>query len=105
MAPPLDPLLHQPTRLQIMSALYRNGQVSFTDLRDGLHLTPGNLASHAARLEAAGYLRSGRVLVDLSFEVNYRLTDEGLVAFRAYLAALRSVLEEAEAGPRQPPAA
>lgn len=103
----LDPVLHQPTRLQIMSALYRNRRASFTDLRDGLGLTPGNLASHAAKLEEAGYIRSGRVLVDLSFEVNYVLTDRGLEAFRAYLATLRRVIEAAEApeGPWEPPPA
>lgn len=94
MVPPLDPLLHQPTRLQIMTALFRNRQVSFTDLRDGLGLTPGNLASHAAKLEEAGYLKSGRILVDLSFEVHYRITEQGIAAFRAYLAALRRLVEE-----------
>lgn len=91
----LDPLLHQPSRLQIMTALFRNRQVSFTDLRDGLGLTPGNLASHAAKLEEAGYLRSGRVLVDLSFEVQYRITEEGVRAFRAYIRALEAVVREA----------
>ena len=110
MLPALDPVIHQPTRLQMLAMLYRNRQASFTDLRDGLGLTPGNLASHAARLEEAGYIRSGRVLVDLSFEVTYVLTDLGLAAFRAYLAALRRVIAEAEAapseeGPREPPPA
>lgn len=100
----LDPLLHQPTRLQIMTALFRNRQASFTDLRDGLGLTPGNLASHAAKLEEAGYLRSGRVLVDLSFEVQYRITEQGAQAFRAYLQALEQLLRETEAAAGLPPA-
>ncbi|HEV8360986.1 MAG TPA: transcriptional regulator [Candidatus Thermoplasmatota archaeon] len=95
MALALDPLLHQPTRLQIMTALYRNRQVSFTDLRDGLALTPGNLASHTAKLEEAGYLKSGRVLVDLSFEVHYRITERGLEAFRGYMAALQEIVRGA----------
>lgn len=94
---PLDPLIHQHTRLQIMAALFRNRQVSFTDLRDGLGLTPGNLASHTGKLEEAGYLRSGRVLVDLSFEVQYRITPAGASAYRAYLTALRGLIDEAEA--------
>ena len=93
--PELNPVIHQATRLQILATLYRNKQVSFTDLRDGLGLTPGNLASHAAKLEEAGYLRSGRVLADLSFEVNYRITDEGVSAFRAYLASLQELITQA----------
>lgn len=103
MALDLDPLLHQPTRLQIMTALFRNRQVSFTDLRDGLGLTPGNLASHAAKLEEAGYLKSGRILVDLSFEVHYRITEQGIVAFRAYLAALQALVRDLSEGPAPAP--
>ena len=107
MALDLDPMLHQPTRLQIMTALFRNRQVSFTDLRDGLDLTPGNLASHAARLEEAGYLKRGRVLVDLSFEVHYRITEQGLTAFRTYLATLQALVrdlsEEPAPAPLPPP--
>lgn len=95
MAPELDPVIHQATRLRILALLYRNRIASFTDLRDGLGLTPGNLASHTARLEEAGYVKSGRVLVDLSFEVQYKLTDAGSAAFRAYLATLQGLLEEA----------
>lgn len=91
----LDPVIHQPTRLRLMTVLHRNRQCSFTDLRDGCGLTPGNLASHMAKLEETGYVRSGRVLVDLTFEVQYKLTDEGAAAFRAYLGALQEVLREA----------
>lgn len=88
----LDPVIHQPTRLHIMAALFRNRQMSFTDLRDGLGLTPGNLGSHVEKLEEAGYVKSGRVIVDLAFELHYRITDEGLEAFRAYLAELRALV-------------
>jgi len=104
MAPELDPVIHQPTRLRLMTVLHRNRQASFTDLRDGCGLTPGNLASHAARLEEAGYIRSGRVLVDLSFEVQYRITDQGSEAFKAYLAALQSLIDAARGLPPPGPA-
>lgn len=88
----LDPIIHQPTRLHIMAALFRNRQMSFTDLRDGLGLTPGNLGAHVEKLVEAGYVKSGRVIVDLAFELHYRMTDEGLDAFRAYLAELRALV-------------
>jgi DNA-binding MarR family transcriptional regulator len=97
MTPRLDPVIHQATRLEMLALLHRNRQASFTELRDRLGLTPGNLASHAAKLEDAGYIRTGRLLVDLTFEVHYRITDEGIAAFRAYLAALQQLLQEAEA--------
>lgn len=90
----LDPVIHQATRLRIMAALYRNREANFTGLRDGLGLTDGNLASHAQKLEDAGYLDSRRVLVGVSFEVRYRITTEGSAAFRAYVDALRAMLAE-----------
>lgn len=95
----LDPIVHQPVRLQILGALFRNRQVSFTSLRDGLGLTAGNLASHAQKLVDAGYVEGGRVLAGLSFEVRYRITAKGTNAFRQYLADLRHLLAGIDAGP------
>lgn len=103
----LDPVIHQATRLRIMAALFRNREASFTQLREGLALTDGNLGSHAAALEKAGYVSSGRVLSGLSFEVRYRITPAGSAAFVAYTEALRALLHDAlpedeeEAGDRR----
>lgn len=102
----LDPTIHQATRLRIMAALFRNRESSFTRLRDGLSLTDGNLGSHAAALEKAGYVESRRALAGLSFEVRYRITPAGSAAFVAYTEALRALLDgalaenEEEAGDR-----
>jgi DNA-binding MarR family transcriptional regulator len=101
----LDPVIHQATRLRILAALYKNRESSFTDLRNGLDLTDGNLASHAERLQEAGYLDARRALAGLSFEVRYRITAAGSEAFRAYVAELRSLLAdavEADSGTAQP---
>jgi DNA-binding MarR family transcriptional regulator len=93
--PALDPVIHQHTRLQILAALHRNREASFVRLQEGLGLTPGNLGSHAGKLEEAGYIASRRVLVGLAFEVRYRITEEGAAAFRAYVAALRALVAAA----------
>lgn len=89
-----DPLIHQRTRLRIMTVLYRNRQVPFTELRDALGLTDGNLASHAGKLEEAGYLEARRVLEGTGFELRYVVTDAGTEAYRDYLDTLRDLLEE-----------
>lgn len=80
-----------------MATLYRNRDVSFTQLRNALGLTDGNLGSHAQKLEDAGYLASRRALVGVSFEVRYRITPQGSAAFRAYVGTLQAVLGEAPA--------
>ncbi|HUR68695.1 MAG TPA: transcriptional regulator [Candidatus Thermoplasmatota archaeon] len=98
----LDPVIHQATRLRIMAALFRNREASFTRLRDALDLTDGNLGSHAAALEKAGYIDSRRVLSGLSFEVRYRITPAGSAAFVDYtqeLQALLSAPAELDAAP------
>ena len=88
----LDPLLHQPVRLEIMAYLYRNRQAPFTELRDQLHLTAGNLQSHGEKLKQAGYIEMNRVLVGI-FEVRWRITEQGERAFEAYFQQMRSLLE------------
>lgn len=91
-------MIHQATRLRILAALYKNRESSFTDLRNGLQLTDGNLASHAEKLAQAGYVDARRALVGLSFEVRYRITPTGSTAFRAYVSELRGLLADIESG-------
>ena len=91
--PPLDPVIHQPTRLRILALLYRNRRAAFTWVRDALGLTDGNLGSHAAKLAEAAYIDQGRVLTTTGFQVWLRMTPKGDEAFRAYLDALKAYLE------------
>lgn len=94
-----DPVLHQPTRLEIVSYLYRNRQAAFTELRDALGLTAGNLQSHGEKLRAAGYIEIQKVLAGI-FEVRWRITPVGEAAFEAYFRQMRALLERL--GPGDP---
>ncbi len=88
----LDPVIHEAARLRILAILFRNRQASFTQLRDTLQLTSGNLASHAKRLVDARYVESGRVLAGVHFEVRFRITPLGSAAFHQYIEALRALV-------------
>lgn len=103
--PELNPLIHQRTRLQIMTLLNRNRDVAFAWAREQLGLTYGNLAGHADKLEEAGYLESRRALTPDGFQVRLRLTEEGQAAFDAYLDTLRIYVERGLAPSRPRPAA
>ena len=92
----LDPVIHQASRLRVMTLLFRNRQLAVTNIRDTLAMTDGNVASHLSKLEAAGYVRTGRVLAGVTFEVHAKITDEGSAAFRTYLGHLRGLLGQAE---------
>ena len=52
----LDPLIHERLRLGILSALVVQESLSFTELRDVLQTTDGNLSVQARKLEEAGYV-------------------------------------------------
>jgi DNA-binding transcriptional ArsR family regulator len=53
----LDRVIHEPARLMIVSLLYVSKDADFIFLQRETGLTKGNLSSHLARLEAAGYVR------------------------------------------------
>jgi DNA-binding transcriptional ArsR family regulator len=55
-APDFDRLIHERLRLGIVSALAVNAALTFTELRDLLGATDGNLGVHARKLEDAGYV-------------------------------------------------
>lgn len=93
--PALDPVLAQPTRLQIVALLFRSRHVAAAQIARALDLTPGNVASHVAKLEEVGYVDTVRALVALSFQVRHRITPAGDAAFRAHAAALQELVAEA----------
>ena len=51
--PDFDRLIHEKTRLGIVSALAVNDSLSFSDLKKLMKTTDGNLSVHARKLEEA----------------------------------------------------
>ena len=90
-------LLDARARLMLMGLLHRHRDVSARAARKALGLSDGNLASHARRLEEAGWLSSRRALSPAGFELRYRITPDGSRAFREHVAELRRMLEGWEA--------
>lgn len=89
----LDQLIHGRVRLGIVSALAVNETLSFTELKDLLETSDGNLSAHARRLEEGGYL-----ICEKSFEgrvphTEYRLTDQGHRALEKYLDHMEALIE------------
>jgi DNA-binding MarR family transcriptional regulator len=98
MAAELDDLIHQPLRLKIMAALAaEKGQpLDFPRLKTITQATDGNLGSHLATLEKAGYVAIEKDFVGKRPRTQARLTPEGRGAFRRHVDYLRSVVEAAE---------
>lgn len=90
----LDPLIHERLRLGILSALVVQESLSFTELRDLLKTTDGNLSVQARRLEEAGYVVCEKRFEARKPKSTYRLSPEGRVALEEYLETLSSFLPD-----------
>lgn len=89
----LDPLIHGKVRLGILSALAVADSLNFTDLKQLLDTTDGNLSSHARRLEDAGYVACRKSFVGRVPNTEYTLTGSGRKALEAYLAHMESLIQ------------
>ena len=90
----LDRVIHEKGRLAIMSMLAAAPELSFTELRDMLGMTDGNLTTHIRTLQQAGY-----VAVTKSFEhkrplTTCRLTTTGREAFAAHVDLLEQIVRQ-----------
>ncbi len=90
----LDRVIHEKGRLTIMSLLAASPEMSFTEIRDTLGMTDGNLTTHIRTLQEAGY-----VSVSKSFHKNRplttcTLTTQGRKAFTAYINLLEAIVQQ-----------
>ena len=90
----LDPLIHERLRLGIISALVVQESLTFTELRDLLQTTDGNLSVQARRLETAGYVVCDKKFEDRKPKSTYRISAAGRVALGEYLETLSSLLPD-----------
>ncbi len=90
----LDPLIHERLRLGILSALVVQEFLSFTELRDLLQTTDGNLSVQARKLESAGYVVCDKKFEGRKPKSTYRLSPAGRAALEEYLETLADLLPD-----------
>lgn len=91
----IDAAIHAPARLAIMALLASGDELEFTQLRERLGLTDGNLASHLRRLEEAGYVRCSKSFAGRRPRTAYRILPKGRRAFERHVAGLERILRAA----------
>lgn len=94
----LDRLIHERVRLGIVSALAVHPRLGFTELRDLLDVTDGNLSVHARKLEVAGYIRCDKSFSDRVPRTEYTLTAKGRTTLEQYLDHMQSLIAAARGG-------
>lgn len=88
----LDPLVHAPARLMVMTYLYVVEQIDYVYLHRVTGLSWGNLSKHLSKLEDAGYLDTEKTFQDKKPHTSIRLTDKGRSAYRDYKESIQDVL-------------
>jgi DNA-binding transcriptional ArsR family regulator len=89
----LDPILHAPLRLAIVSLLMSEKEAEFTHIREQTNSTAGNLSVQMNKLKDAGYID-----IRKQFKENYPqticlITPAGVKAFEVYVNNLQSYLK------------
>ncbi len=91
--PAIDPLIHPPARLQLMTMLTAVSEVEFVTVREALGVSDSVLSKHVSALAAERYVASRKGVVDGRRTTWVSLTRIGDRALRAHVAALRSLIE------------
>jgi DNA-binding transcriptional ArsR family regulator len=93
--PDFDRVIHEKTRLAIVSALAVNSTLTFNELKTILKTTDGNVSVHARKLEEAGYLSCKKGFEGRMPRTEYTLTAAGRRALEKYLSHMESLIKTA----------
>jgi DNA-binding MarR family transcriptional regulator len=88
----LNGIIHERTRLAIMSYLMPIGEATFSEVREGLGLTDGNLNIHMKVLEKNGYITVRKEFVRRRPRTTYGITAKGRREFTSYIAQIEELL-------------
>ena len=89
----LDPLIHAPTRLQVVTTLSAVSEAEFATLREALGVSDSVLSKHLSALAEAGYVHSRKGVQAGRRTTWIALTSAGREALRSHVAALRRLID------------
>ena len=90
----LNRVIHEKGRLAIMSMLAASPELSFTELRDALAMTDGNLTTHIRALQQEGYLAVAKSFQNRRPLTTCSLTTSGRKAFADYINLLERIVQQ-----------
>jgi len=89
----LDPIIHAPTRLAILSILLTVESANFSFLKESTGTSDGNLSTHLTKLEESGFITIEKSFKDKKPQTICAISEKGKTAFKAYLEQLEQILE------------
>ncbi len=90
----LNPLIHEPVRLALLSLLLAPKNLPFRTIQDILGKGFGELNKHVIELSNAGYLTISKTYVDTRPRRIITITSKGEKAIQKYASQVTKVIEE-----------
>ena len=90
----IDRVIHEKGRMAIMSLLAASPELSFTEMRETLSMTDGNLTSHIRTLQEAGYVSIAKTYQNNRPLTTCSLTAAGRKAFATYIDLLDQIVRQ-----------
>jgi DNA-binding MarR family transcriptional regulator len=94
--PQLNRVIHEKGRLAIMSALAAAPELTFTELRDLLDMTDGNLTTHIRTLQQEGFVSVAKSYQNNRPLTSCTLTAAGRKAFAQYIDLLDQIVRQSK---------
>ncbi len=91
-----DCVIHEKGRLAIMSLLAATPELSFTEIRDTLTMTDGNLTTHIRTLQETGYVSVAKSYQNNRPLTTCTLTTVGRKAFADYINLLEKIVQQSK---------
>ncbi|SDI99223.1 transcriptional regulator [Frankineae bacterium MT45] len=89
----LDPVIHPPARLQVVTTLSAVTEAEFATLREILDVSDSVLSKHISALADAGYVRTRKGVEAGRRTTWIGLTNAGRKALREHVTALRRLID------------
>ena len=90
----MDQVIHASARLMVLTYLYVVESADYVFLTRMTGLSWGNLSTHMARLEEAGYIEMLKEFKGKKPHTKIQLTGQGRAAFREYKKNMQQVLDD-----------
>lgn len=90
----IDDVMHGRIRLGIMAYLAQTEVAEFTELKEALSTTQGNLSVHLRKLEEANYIAIDKSFIERRPLTRARITTKGRKALAAYVATMTKLVQQ-----------
>lgn len=93
----IDEVIHGRLRLGVVAYLSSVESALFSELRDKVGATDGNLSAHLRKLEEAGYVKAEKFFAGRKPQTRLQLTPQGRRAWQAWLRQMETLIGAAGA--------